>query len=290
MLYLESFTLPSVHRQDSFLGEIKRTCYTDFYPFRVFNDWEPAAIKFAPVTIFYGGNGSGKTTLLNVIAESLQLRRGTVYNKSHFFPDYVKLCRYDLNWLYQEKLPENSRIITSDDVFDYLIDLRYLNSNIDNQRESLLSEYTEVKYSHFQLQSLDDYDQLKRFTDTQRKTGSQYARDRLMKNIKGQSNGESAFMFFTQEIRGNSLYLLDEPENSLSAEIQLRLLQFIWDSARFYNCQFIISTHSPFIASMQDALIYDLDEKPMAAKKWTELRNIRIYREFFREHEADFEK
>ncbi|MEA4924307.1 MAG: AAA family ATPase [Syntrophomonadaceae bacterium] len=290
MLYLESFTLPSVHMQDSFLGEIKRTCYTDFYPFRVFNQWEPEVIQFAPVTIFYGGNGSGKTTLLNVIAESLKIRRGTVYNKSFFFPAYVKLCRYNVNWLYQGQLPESSRIITSDDVFDYLIDLRYLNSNIDNKRESLLSEYTEVKYSHFQLQSLDDYEQLKRFTDTQRKSGSQYARDRLMQNIKGQSNGESAFMFFTREIRENSLYLLDEPENSLSAEIQLKLLQFIWDSARFYNCQFIISTHSPFIISMKDAVIYDLDEKPMVTKKWTELRNIQIYREFFKEHEAEFEK
>ncbi len=290
MLYLESFTLPSVHTQDSFLGEIKRTCYTDFYPFRVFNEWNPEGIQFAPVTIFYGGNGSGKTTLLNVIAESFKIRRGTVYNKSFFFPAYVKLCRYHLNWLYQEQLPESSRIITSDDVFDYLIDLRYLNSNIDNKRESLLSEYTEVKYSHFQLQSLDDYDQLKKFTDAQRKSGSQYARDRLMQNIKGQSNGESAFMFFTQEIRENSLYLLDEPENSLSAEIQLKLLQFIGDSARFYNCQFIISTHSPFIISMKDAVIYDLDEKPMVAKKWTELRNIQIYREFFKEHDAEFEK
>ncbi len=290
MLYLESFSLPSANMQDSFLGGIKRTCYTDFYPFRVFNEWNPDDIQFAPVTIFYGGNGSGKTTLLNVIAESLKIRRGTVYNKSFFFPEYVKLCRYDLNWLYQGQIPESSRIITSDDVFDYLIDLRYLNSNIDNKRESLLSEYTEVKYSHFQLQSLDDYDQLKKFTEAQRKSGSQYARNRLMQNLKGQSNGESAFMFFTQEIRENSLYLLDEPENSLSAEIQLKLLQFIWDSARFYNCQFIISTHSPFMISMQDAVIYDLDEKPMVTKKWTELRNIQIYREFFKEHDAEFDK
>lgn len=290
MLYLESFTLPSVNMQNSFFDGIKRTCYTDFYPFRVFNEWEPNTIQFAPVTIFYGGNGSGKTTLLNVIAESLNIRRGTVYNKSFFFPEYVKLCRYNLNWLYQGHLPEGSRIITSDDVFDYLIDLRYLNSNIDNKRESLLSEYTEVKYSHFQLQSLDDYDQLKKFTDTQRKSGSQYVRDRLMQNIRGQSNGESAFMFFTQEIQENSLYLLDEPENSLAAEIQLKLLQFVQDSARFYNCQFIISTHSPFMIAMKDAVIYDLDEKPMVTKKWTDLRNIQIYREFFKEHDAEFEK
>ena len=44
--------------------------------------------------------------------------------------------------------------------------------------------------------------------------------------------------------RRAKLYLLDEPENSLSAELQLDLLKFIENSARFYNCQFIISTHS----------------------------------------------
>jgi predicted ATPase len=42
--------------------------------------------------------------------------------------------------------------------------------------------------------------------------------------------------------------------------------------------------------SMQDAVIYDLDEKPMVTKKWTELRNIQIYREFFKEHDAEFDK
>ena len=62
-------------------------------------------------------------------------------------------------------------------------------------------------------------------------------------------------------------YLLDEPENSLSAENQLKLKQFIEDSARFYNCQFIISTHSPFILSLTDALIYDLDSNPVVSKK-----------------------
>lgn len=290
MLYLESFTVPSLDMQDLFFIDIKRTCYTDFYPFRVFNELDPACIQFAPVTIFYGGNGSGKTTLLNVIAESLKVKRGTVYNKSFFFPDYIKLCKYKLNRSCQGRVPEGSRIITSDDVFDYLIDIRYLNSNIDNKRESLLSEYTEVKYAHFRFRSMDDYDQLKKFTDSQRKSGSQYVRDRLMQNIRGQSNGESAFMYFTQEIKENCLYLLDEPENSLSAEMQLKLLQFIWDSARFYHCQFIISTHSPFILSMRDTVIYDLDEKPMRMKKWTELHNVRVYHDFFKEHAAEFER
>jgi len=83
---------------------------------------------------------------------------------------------------------------------------------------------------------------------------------------------------------------LDEPENSLSAENQLKLKKFLEDSARFYNCQFIISTHSPFLLALEEAKIYDLDELPVVSKKWTELSNIKIYSNFFKEHESEFDK
>jgi predicted ATPase len=291
MLCLESFTIPSLDMQDKFFWggniELARTCYTDFYPFRIFNDWEPVTVRFAPVTMFYGGNGSGKTTLLNVIAETLKLDRGTVYNRSSFFPDYVKLCGYRLSPSCRA-LPAGSRIITSDDVFDYLIDLRCLNSGIDNKRAALLSEYTEAKYSRVQLRSLDDVDALKKSNDARRKSGSRFVKDRLMPNIREMSNGESALQYFTEKIGEGGLYLLDEPENSLSAAMQLKLLKFIEDSARFFNCQFIISTHSPFLLSLKDAVIYDLDEKPMAVKKWTALESVRTWRNFFKEHDGEF--
>ena len=35
------------------------------------------------------GNGSGKTTILNLMGERLGLRRGTVFNRSSFFGDYL---------------------------------------------------------------------------------------------------------------------------------------------------------------------------------------------------------
>ena len=85
------------------------------------------------------------------------------------------------------------------------------------------------------------------------------------------------------------LYLLDEPENSLSAEKQQELVQFLSDSARFYGCQFIIASHSPFILSMPGAKIYDLDSETVETKKWTELKNVRAYFNFFKAHGAEFE-
>ena len=120
---------------------------------------------------------------------------------------------------------------------------------------------------------------------------STYVRNRLSNNnIVEQSNGESALMFWEREIKENSIYILDEPENSLSAENQIKLKKFIEESARFYNCQFIISTHSPFLLNLLEAKIYDLDEDEVTTKNWTELPNVRIYYDFFNEYKDEFKK
>lgn len=285
MAYLKWFQLPGQDQEDDFLTDIRRTCYPTRYPFHVFRYRRVPRLEFAPVTIFYGGNGSGKSTILNVIAEKLHLKRTTVYNRSHFFEDYVSLCEYEAD---EPGGISQGRIITSDDVFDYLLNIRYLNENLDNQREKLLAEYWEVKYSKYQLQSLQDYEQLKKHVDATRSSGSVYAKSQLMEAVPEHSNGESALNFFTEAIQENALYLLDEPENSLSAERQLELQQFLADSARFFGCQLVISTHSPFLLSLPGAKIYDLDSTPPVVRKWTELENVRIYRDFFRQHEREF--
>ena len=76
----------------------------------------------------------------------------------------------------------------------------------------------------------------------------------------------------------------------MSASMQIKLDKFIEDSARFFNCQFIIATHSPFILGIKDAVIYDLDSTPVSQKTWSELENMRIYYDFFKSHAQEFEK
>ena len=258
--------------------------YDTFYPFQVLSKHGLTRLDFEPVTILYGGNGSGKTTALNVIAEKLALDRDTLYNRSNFFEDYTGMCDYEE----EMPIPKESRIITSDDVFDFMLNLRSINDGINLKREQLFADYLEDKYSHFQMKSLDDYERLKKVNMAKRKTQSRYVRENLMDNVREHSNGESAFRCFTERIRENGLYLLDEPENSLSPERQQELLRFLQDSARFFGCQFIIATHSPFLLSMNGAKIYDMDEEPVDVKRWTELDNVRAYYDFFKKHEHEF--
>lgn len=285
MIYLSRFTFPDREREyDFFLGE-KRTCYDSYYPFQVLSRRNLRMLDFEPVTVLYGGNGSGKTTALNVIGETLGLERDTLYNRSNFFESYTGLCSYET----EQPIPRGSRIITSDDVFDFMLNLRSLNEGIDRKREEIFGEYLENKYSHFRMQSLEDYEQLKKVVQARSKTQSRYVRANLMDNVREHSNGESAFLYFSEKIQENGLYLLDEPENSLSPERQQELLKFLEDSARFFGCQFIIATHSPFLLSMRSAKIYDLDEDPVDVKRWTQLGNVRAYYTFFKKHEGEFE-
>lgn len=285
MIYLSEFSFPDAEVEYDFLLGIKRTCYNSFYPFKIFTKNQLKHLVFGPITVLYGGNGSGKTTALNIITEKLNLNRESCYNRTNFFTDYTNLCSYEL----ENMITPVSRIITSDDVFDFMLNLRMINEGINEKRETLFEEYLETKYTKFQMKSLEDYEQLKKANSAKRKTQSNYVRSNLMGNIREHSNGESAFIYFTEKIKDGGLYLLDEPENSLSPEKQQELLKFLEDSARFFNCQFIIATHSPFILSIKGAKIYDMDEEPVRVKAWTQLPNVLAYYEFFMKHAKEFE-
>ncbi|MBE5799557.1 MAG: AAA family ATPase [Clostridiales bacterium] len=285
MLYLESFTFPDAERETSYIMGVRRTCYASFYPMKILSRRRFERIDFEPVTILYGGNGTGKSTALHVIAEKAKLDREAPYNRTSFFDDYVDMCCMEL----RRPIPPGSCIITSDDVFDHMLSLRELNEGIDRRREDVFEEYLENKGSRFQLSSMEDYAQLKRIVRARKRTQSQYVKEELGMNVRTFSNGESAFRYFTNKITEDRLYLLDEPENSLSPERQMELCQFISDSARFMGCQFVISTHSPFLLSMKGAKIYDLDSDPVDVRRWTELKNVRAYYDFFRQHQNEFD-
>ena len=273
MLYMENVVFPTEDQEWDFRMSVKRTSYNSLYPFYSLINTGLARLDFEPLTILHGGNGSGKTTALNVIAEKLGIRRSAPFNRSNFFEDYVELCRVGI----EEDIPSHSRVVTSDDVFDYMLDIRSLNEGIDRKKETLYEDHFDARHSVFKLRGLDDYEELKKRTDARRMTQSSFVRSQVMDNVREQSNGESALFYFRQRIEEDALYLLDEPENSLSASRQIELAAYLEETVRYMGCQLIISTHSPFLLSMKGAKIYDLDARPADIKPWTELQNVRAY-------------
>lgn len=282
-VYVRQFELLSEEDETLFFSKLKRTCYQGVYPYKLFPDKELQTIDFAPLTIFYGGNGSGKTTLLNLLAEKTGVQRHARFNGSALFQQYVHACSLE------GRVPAKSQILTSDDVFDSILDLRCLNDGIDVRREQLFEEFTERKYAHCQLRSMEEFEDFRDSCDAKTKSQSQFVRDRLMQNVAMHSNGESAMEYFVEHITENALYLLDEPENSLSIQRQEDLARFLLDSVRHFGCQIVMATHSPVLLAIPDAKIYDLDEVPVAPKPWTQLENVRRYFDFFMAHRAEFE-
>lgn len=285
MMYIESFQFPGVDAEEQFVNYIRRTCYSSFYPFGVFAANQLHALSFSEITILYGNNGSGKSTALNLVAEKLKAERDSLFNRSSFFDDYLRMCEFEMT---PGGRPEEIRMITSDDVFDFMLNLRALNDGVDRKREQVFDEWIENRNAKFQMKSLDDYEQLKKVVTARSKTQSRYVRESIGNNVIEHSNGESALQYFSEKIKDNGLYLLDEPENSLSPQRQMELLEFIQNSVRFFGCQFIIATHSPFLLALRGARIYDLDETPVDIKKWTELEGVRTYFDFFEQHRDEF--
>lgn len=286
IIYLSEFKVPSEDRESNFLLHDERSnlvgIYDTVYPFKIFNS--PDTFEFPPITIFYGGNGSGKSTLLNLIAEKLNLTRQAPYSKTDYFDDYCNMCR-----MVGKRIPNGSKIITSDDIFRRLSDIHILNTSIDDNRSDVWSRLdemrTEIALDPYikNLRGLDDYERFKEYKDANLNSTSKFLRDRTRKNLKSRSNGETSMEYLVNQIQENALYLLDEPENSLAPSIQLEFKKYIEESARFFHCQFIIATHSPILLACGGAKIYNLDTEPVKICNWNELENVKTYAEFFRE-------
>lgn len=297
--YLYSMKIPSQSEEYYWLyskdGDPERKAsqtkvYSSHYPFSFFTRfYERPIFEFEPIKIFYGSNGSGKSTLLNVIAEKFELTRNAPYNKTDFFDDYCKLCETET-----AEIPGESKIITSDDIFKKMDAVRNANLGINAHRTSVRDKRRNIQreiaedQEKLRFKGMVFYDNWSEYFDASTQVTSKYIKKRVEKNIATGSNGETAMKYLTEEIDKNALYLLDEPENSLAPQLQLELKQFVEESARFFNCQFIIATHSPLLLAMKGAKIYNLDDEDASVCKWTELENVRVYADFFKDHENDF--
>lgn len=118
--------------------------------------------------------------------------------------------------------------------------------------------------------------------------GKQFARSEFSQDKY--SNGETTMQILEDNIEPDRLYLLDEPEVSLSPQNQVKLAEKINKMARYLGIQFIIATHSPFMLGILNAKIYNLDTEDYKVQKWSELENVRYFYEFFKSRKYEFDK
>jgi len=278
-MYLDKLELVDENVNRNLIQRIQnRFSQDEWFPLGFFAKKRLARVDFDNITIFYGGNGSGKSTLLSIIAEKLNLRRHAETALTGAFYDYCDGCT-----VRSKGLPPGSKMLTSEDVFKNIFDTRSTNNKITEQKADLEDSF-EYGTNDF---IYDDFD------NSNLVSKKLVKRSFVEKNVgikeRQYSNGENALRFFKEQIQKKALYLLDEPENSMSPKFQLELKEYLEDCAQYNNCQFIIATHSPFILALSEAKIYALDDTPVTVRKWFDLPNIRLYQKFFNDHKHLFE-
>lgn len=254
----------------------------NIYPYNVFAPKSERVLWFRPITVLYGNNASGKSTMLNIIANKLGLdgqeyASSNKYGRVLYFTKFVEECGYTLGedesgrtW---RRLPENSRYLKSEDI---LYEIKKIQQE-QVLRDGYVYEHVRRGMPKEQRETLRNSREMERQIDD-----IKYAQEKY-------SNGETTLQMLDDYIEPDGLYLLDEPEVSLSPANQTALAEKLNKMARFLGCQFIISTHSPFMLGTLSGKIYNLDSNGLEEADWTELENVRYFFGFFEKHRREFQ-
>ncbi|PZD97564.1 ATPase [Paenibacillus sambharensis] len=213
-----------------YLRSFKLSDYTDrnpnIYPDYVFKHVAGEVFLFDRITVLYGNNGSGKSTLLNVIANKLGIsgaERMTSSGDGMYARRFLDLSSYQLGADEQDKeirqLPEGSRYMKSEDI---LYEIKKIQQD-SVLREDILYQQMNKGMSKAQAAEYETTYEYKKKLEI-----IQFSQEKY-------SNGETSMQFFEEYLLPGQLYLLDEPETSLSPANQIRLAEQINELARYLD-------------------------------------------------------
>ena len=251
----------------------------NLYPYNVFSNKINTCFLFDKITIFYGSNACGKSTLLNIIAYKLGIQgkeEATNNPGNPYFKQFIDECSFQLgdneDGRVHKNIPLNSRYIKSEDI---MYEIKKIQQETILQ-EGYIYEHAKRGYSKEQLIQL-------------KTSKKMYGQIEIMKFAQEKySNGETSMQIYDDYLHPDALYLLDEPEVSLSPQNQVMLAEKINHAARFLGNQFIVATHSPFMLGTLVAKIYNLDSKDLEICQWNKLKNVKYFFDFFQQHKDEF--
>ncbi len=219
------------------------------YPFsipaiRQFMEAESFSFK-SPVTIFVGENGSGKSTLIEAIACCFGINPEGGSRNFHFSTYKSHSGLGDYMYYTRIRRPRDSYFLRAESFYNVITEIERLDSEPD------FSPPVKTGYGGV--------------------------------NLHEKSHGESFFAVLKKRLRGNGLYVMDEPEAAVSVTRQLEMLQIIRQLVK-KDSQFIMATHSPIIMAYPEADIIKIDEHGFSRIEYEETEQYQVMHEFMRDY------
>ena len=195
-----------------------------------------------PVTFFIGENGAGKSTLLEAIALGLGLNaEGGSRNFKFSTRDSHSNLRQYLRLSRSARRMRDSFFLRAESYFNVATEIEALDRE-GGPGPPIIDAYGGT-------------------------------------SLHEQSHGESFFALFMNRLRGNGLYLFDEPEAALSPTRQLAFLSRMHELVEG-GAQFLIATHSPILMAYPKAAIHLLADGPPREIAYRDTEHYRVTRDF----------
>ena len=203
-----------------------------------------------PVTFLVGENGMGKSTLIEAIAVAYGFNREGGSKNFHFQTyEEEEGLQNSITLVKRPQFPKDNYFLRAESFYNVA-------TNIE-EMDRVPGPGGPIKYAY----------------------GG---------NLHTRSHGESFFALLKNRLRGEGIYLFDEPEAALSPNSQMAMISIIHRLIQT-NSQMIIATHSPILMAYPNAEIFLLDEKGITRTDYMETEHYRVTREFLN-HRTPFLK
>ena len=109
------------------------------------------------------------------------------------------------------------------------------------------------------------------------------------KSLHRRSHGEAFLAVLNQKLRGNGLYIFDEPEAALSPTRQMSALASIHRLVT-NGSQFVIATHSPILLAYPHAKIVLFDHDGLHERRYEDTEHYAITKRFLNDYKGMLER
>jgi predicted ATPase len=223
-----------------------------------------------PITIFIGDNGCGKSTILETLAYSIGLP--TISSKSIETDGSLKAAKllapyFQLSWTNKTR---QGLFFRAEDFTGFIRSVNELRSAFDKDMQDF-----EASLEGHSLERVRGM-----ITGQKNALIEKYGSD-----LNAYSHGEGFLKIFESRFTQKGIYILDEPEASLSPLRQLSLISLIKEMVQQRGAQFILATHSPILMGIPNAKLLELRDGLITQTSFEETEHYRITKGFLENRE-----